>query len=196
MHMTTRSKLLLILGCLAGICSNGNAQAISESAPNSLSVAITYRETMANAVGGYGFWMQGGSAQLVDRPWRRLEIVADFAGQHAGATHDPNLGLDLVTMTFGPRYTWSPVGTRVSIFGESLVGEALGLHSLFPSATGASPSSHSLALQLGGGINLPVSRRLSIRAFEADWLRTQLPNATTGVQNSLRLGAGIAYRIK
>ena len=27
-----------------------------------------------------------------------------------------------------------------------------------------------------------------------DWLRTQLPNATTKVQNNLRLGAGLVFR--
>ena len=36
----------------------------------------------------------------------------------------------------------------------------------------------------------------ALRAFEADWLRTQMPNATTNVQNNLRLGAGLIYRFK
>jgi hypothetical protein len=43
---------------------------------------------------------------------------------------------------------------------------------------------------------MPLTHRLSVRAFEANWLRTELPNATTNVQNNLRLGAGILYRFK
>ena len=45
-----------------------------------------------------------------------------------------------------------------------------------------------------GGMNVPLSGHLAVRAFEADWLRTQLPNATTNVQNNLRLGAGLVFR--
>jgi peptidoglycan-associated lipoprotein len=51
-------------------------------------------------------------------------------------------------------------------------------------------------LEVGGGINYLLTPRFSVRAIDADWLRTQLPNATTNVQNNLRLGAGIVYRIK
>jgi len=29
--------------------------------------------------------------------------------------------------------------------------------------------------------------------IQADWLRTQLPNSTTNVQNDLHLGAGIVF---
>jgi len=48
----------------------------------------------------------------------------------------------------------------------------------------------------GGGMNIPVTRHISIRAIEADWLRTELPNNAANVQNNLRLGAGFVYRIR
>ena len=48
---------------------------------------------------------------------------------------------------------------------------------------------------MGGGVNLTVSHRLTLRAIEADWLRSQVPNATNNVQNNVRLGAGIAIRL-
>ena len=46
----------------------------------------------------------------------------------------------------------------------------------------------------GGGMNLRTSPHVYVRVFEADWLRTQLPNTTTNVQNNLRVGAGVAFR--
>jgi hypothetical protein len=43
-------------------------------------------------------------------------------------------------------------------------------------------------------MNLQLSRHLALRAFQVAWLRTQLPNATTGVENNLRVGAGFDFR--
>jgi peptidoglycan-associated lipoprotein len=43
-------------------------------------------------------------------------------------------------------------------------------------------------------MNLPLSRHIDLRAFEADWLRTELPNSTTNIQNNLRVGAGFVFR--
>jgi hypothetical protein len=36
-------------------------------------------------------------------------------------------------------------------------------------------------------------RHLSVRLIEVNWLRTQLPNSTTNIQNDLELGAGIVF---
>lgn len=45
-------------------------------------------------------------------------------------------------------------------------------------------------------MNIPLEHRLSLRAMEANWVRTQLPNSTTDAQNNLRIGAGVVYRFK
>jgi hypothetical protein len=70
------------------------------------------------------------------------------------------------------------------------------MNGIFPSSTRLNTSGNSLALQIGGGIDLPLTRHFSVRAFDANWLRTQLPNVTTNVQNNLRLGAGMFYRFR
>jgi outer membrane immunogenic protein len=77
-----------------------------------------------------------------------------------------------------------------------LAGEANGINSTFPAAPQATSSANSLAVQLGGGMNIALKRHIAVRAFEADWLRTQLPNATTTAQNTLKLGAGLVLRFK
>jgi len=77
-----------------------------------------------------------------------------------------------------------------------LIGEANGLNSVVPTPTGAIDSDHGLALRVGGGANVHLTRHLSVRALEADWLRTQLPNSTNNAQNNLRLGSGLIFRFK
>jgi hypothetical protein len=71
-----------------------------------------------------------------------------------------------------------------------------GLHSVFPGPSGANDSADGLAVYIGGGVNLQLKHRFAVRAIEANWLRTQMPNATTNVQNNLRLGAGLIYKFK
>jgi outer membrane immunogenic protein len=160
----------------------------------SVDLAVVYQPLLANRVVNGSFWLQGGGLQLHSQFWHGLGVVADVSGAHARDTHDSGVGLDLVTITFGPRYTWTSPYRRTALFGQILVGEADGLNSVFPGAFGVSSSAHGLALLVGGGINVPLQRRLTVRAAEVSWVRTQLPNATTNVQNNLRLGAGLIYR--
>jgi hypothetical protein len=54
-------------------------------------------------------------------------------GGHASANGEP---LNLVTTVFGPRYTWETRNQRYAIFGEGLVGESNGFHSLFSEGSG------------------------------------------------------------
>jgi hypothetical protein len=45
-------------------------------------------------------------------------------------------------------------------------------------------------------LNLRLSRHVTARIFQADWLHTQLHNSTTNAQNTLNLGAGIVLRLR
>jgi hypothetical protein len=186
-------KYLCALGCATGFLMNS---ALAESTGGRLDVTFAYNVAKANIVSGTGFTLQGGTLQVQDRFWRGLGVVADVSGLHAGATPNSSAGLNLVSATFGPRYTWFPGQARVKIFGEALGGEAWGSSSMFPGAGGVVPDSSSSALEIGGGLDLMVSTRVGVRALQADWLRTALPNATTNVQNNLRLGFGLTLRIK
>jgi peptidoglycan-associated lipoprotein len=193
--MTKKMKVLVAGTCMMGICAaRANSQAPAEQAKASADVAVAYNPTMANVIGGYGFSMQGASVQVHCQFFRGWGVVADVAGLHATMLTHSTAGLDLVTATFGPRYTWSPAHHRLSLFGHVLAGEAYGMNSIFPSAGGVSSSANSFAVEMGGGMNLPLSRHIDVRAFEADWLRTELPNSTTNIQNNLRVGAGFVFR--
>jgi hypothetical protein len=170
-----------------------SAPAQSQVTQAALDLAVVYNPLMANPVGGNEFWMQGGSVQVHAQFWRGLGVVVDVAGLHSSHISASGVGLDLVTATFGPRYTWSPPRHRYALFGQVLAGEATGWNSIFPGTGGAFHSANNWALYAGGGANLYLNRRISVRAFEADWLRTQMPNGTSSVQNNLRLGAGLIF---
>jgi hypothetical protein len=199
MRISIRVKVLLAGACMmAGLTVWGQqGQSPAKPTKSSLEVALVYNPLMSNVVGSSGFWMQGGSVQVHGQFWRGLGVVADVSGLHtANTSASSGVGLDLVTATFGPRYTWSLLRGRYAVFGQVLAGEANGSHSVFPVASGANDSADSLAVYVGGGVNLHLKHRLALRAIEANWLRTQMPNATTNVQNNLRLGAGLIYTFK
>ncbi|MGA2729962.1 MAG: hypothetical protein ABSE96_19295 [Terracidiphilus sp.] len=162
--------------------------------PGRFDVAFTYNPMLANLTTGNEFWMQGGSGQVHARIRGGLGVAGNVIGLHIGDMHGSGVGLDLIAYTFGPRYTWAPARSSFSFFGEALVGGVHGANSIFPTGNQFNPSGNSLAVQLGGGVGKPLSHHFLVRIFEADWLRTQLPNATTNVQNNLRLGAGVVWR--
>ena len=123
--------------------------------------------------------------------------MASGTGLHASGDGG-TAGLDLVTVVFGPSYT-ARFGKRISVLGEALAGEAHGLHSVFSYGSGVLPSlvvgtadsADSLAFQAGGGVDLHVSRRFAVRPIEVEYLRTQLPNGGTNVQDNVRIAAGL-----
>jgi hypothetical protein len=41
-----------------------------------------------------------------------------------------------------------------------------------------------------------LTRHVSLRVIQANWLRTQMPNATTNVQNNLLLRAGVVFHAR
>ena len=178
--MTGRLSSMLLLGAammaMAAPVAAQETRAAGEPAKCPLDVAITYNATTSGLSGGRNFWMQGGGAQVHGRFYGGLGVAADVAGAHVANINSTGVGLDLVTTTFGPRYTWSPAHSRYALFGQGLVGVARGFNSVFPAGAGAASSQHSLAFELGGGMNVALSPHLALRAFEADWLRTQLPS--------------------
>ncbi len=195
MRSTTRGRLLLAGAALIfGRHLWGQQYDPESQTLPRLEVAVLYNSLLSNVVRADRFWMQGGSIQVAGQVWHGLGAEADISGFHAQNANNAGVGLDMVTTTFGPCYRWSPARHRYFFFGHALVGEANGFDSVFPGAGAASSSANGLALQLGGGMDLALKHRLLMRVFEADWLRTELPNADTNVQNNIRLTAGVAVR--
>jgi hypothetical protein len=200
MHL--RSRYLLLLAAPLFLTASLRAQAVATGyAPShqEVDLAVTYTAQHSNLVSNPTFWQQGGGTELSTQTYRGLGIAANITGTHVGSAANSGVGLDMLTTTFGPRYTWyKPRGASLkrslAIFGQGLIGEAHGWNSYFPSASGSQTDYNSFALQVGGGVDIGLSRHFAVRAIQADWLRTQFPNSTTNVQNSFRLAAGIVLR--
>jgi opacity protein-like surface antigen len=169
---------------------------VPAQAPHSgrLDLSVTYLDERSLKAGSsQNFWMQGGSIELGANVWRGWGIAADVTGTYASSIGSSGVPLSLVTTTFGPRYRWH-ADRRLSLYGQGLIGEANGFRSIFPTATGSQSAANSFATQVGGGIDFKLSDRFAVRVLDAAWSRTQLPNSTDNVQNTLRLGAGVVLR--
>jgi opacity protein-like surface antigen len=193
------AKGLLVLGMAALLPVSLRAQQQNAS-HSEIDLALTYTAQHGSVNGGGSFWAQGGGAELSVSAYHGLGLAANVTATRVTNINSSGVNLTLVTATFGPRYTWShPLAAKsgaspvrqLNLFGEALIGEANGVDSVFPSAQGAQSSSNSFALRLGGGADITLTHHLAIRMVEANWLRTQLPNGSSNVQNNLQLSSGI-----
>lgn len=190
------SRIAQITLCVPLLCAAlaVRGQELQAAQSPKIDVAVTFvGERSLRSATPDSFWMQGGSIELGTNTWRGLGIAANVTGTHASAIDGTTIPLSIVTTTFGPRYRWH-ADHRISIYVEGLIGEANGFKSLFPTVTGAQTSANGLAAQAGGGLDYRLSQHVAIRAVEAAWQHTQLPNGTNNIQNDLRLGAGIIVR--
>jgi hypothetical protein len=107
-------------------------------------------------------------------PW--LSVVGDGGGYHTE-------GFRLATAQAGMRFR-TPRKSRISGFAEVMVGLA---HA--NAAARGLPNYHEgLAWTVGGGAELRINDRFSVRLIEADFMQTRLGGQT---QNNSRVGAGI-----
>jgi opacity protein-like surface antigen len=187
---------LLLLGALTSIASMAYGQSPVVQEPHEVDLAFTYGAQRSNLTTAAEFWLQGGAADLSAEFYHGLSIVANVAGERISNINGSGVDLTMVTTTFGPRYTWSHPSHKLAVFGHALIGEAIGVDSVFPSPRGALASDNTMALQIGGGADLRLTKHIAVRAIQADWVRTQFPNATTNVQNNMRIGAGIVFRLQ
>lgn len=201
--MYSGTKLSLLLAASLLVPSALKAQQpypARTSDHHEVDLAVTYSEQYSNLVSTPTFWHRGGSIELSAQLRHGFGLAANVAGTQTDNGAGSGIGLSLVTATFGPRYTfYHPMGAErkrsLAIFGQGLLGQAWGFNSYFPIASGGITSDNSLALQVGGGVDLGLTRHVGIRVFQADWVGTELPNGTTNVQNTLRLGAGVVFRL-
>jgi hypothetical protein len=193
--MRIQKMTLLAAACMAAAVS-ACAQ-VPEASMNpqpTIELSANYDATRANTVAAANFWMQGGDVQLSGRFTSHLAVTADVSGLHAARLTGTTVGMDLITAAFGPRFILSSRNGRICVYGQALGGVANGFNSIFPGPQGASSSASGFVVQMGGGLESATSRHLGIRAIDVAWLRTDLSNGTTLVQNSMRLGSGLVLR--
>ena len=136
--------------------------------------------------------MPGGYADVehnILQRWLGAEIQLSGAYKNLGAPGT----LEIYTIMAGP--TFYPLGHRkITVFGDVLAGEGYYRNSIAASAGFPSQiNTHtSLAWGAGGGIDLNVSRRLSVRLVRFDYTKMKF-FAGTAHESDTRVSVGIVY---
>lgn len=192
--MTRQAVLLTLLLCCSFAAIAQSAASAGDA--RTLDVTLAYSAGRTNGVvGGCGcFWMSGAKAEANANFGRGLSVVAEAGGEHAANIHSANESLSFVTYLFGPRYSVR-THSRFVPFVQFLVGGVHGFDALFPTQNQSTTVPDALAFAGGGGLNINFSRHVAMRAFQADYMQTQLPNGGNDRQNHLRLAAGIVLRL-
>ena len=187
---------------LAGATAWG--QQTSNPSLVSADMAITYAPERAQIVPGQCcFWLQGVTAEGAVTFWKNFGIAASLTSDHI-ANYLPGMVVNRITYMAGPRFTYSrwindsgPMESPrfIQVFGETLFGGARGFDGVYPSGSGTTSSASSSAIQIGGGLNLFLTRNFGMRLLEMDYVRTALPNNAANAQDDLRLAFGFAYHL-
>lgn len=135
------------------------------------------------------FSLNGGYGSIAVNVTRGVSVVADGSAAFAGNVDGTRQSMLLGTYLFGPRYSWRRPAGRIAPFGQAQFGGATEL-------SNTAPVQHvsAFAWSLGGGVNVQLTHWFGLRAGEADWLHSLLPNGSNDRQNSLRVRSGILIR--
>ena len=203
MRISNRGKVLLVGACLLAGSVVWAQQSQKPVKQVSTDLAFTFAFERAQIVPNVCcFWLKGAGADASFNLWKGLgAAVALNSGTAANV--EPGVDMNKISFLAGPRYTrtaWQGHATaadnrRLQVFGQGLFGRTHGFNGYYPAMPAATSSAGSLAVQAGGGLNFYLTRNFGLRLLEADYVRTELPNSTSGVQNDLRLSAGVTWHI-
>ena len=176
-------KLMIACGLLLLGAASANAQE-----GRGYEVSGNYQYVRFNpGNGASGINCQGGSGSFGAYLTSQVGIIGEFGGCKvtglpAGASaHELNY-------LFGPRYHFGTHG-RVFPFVQALFGG----EKFSAGVTGVgSGSTNAFAMTAGGGADVTLTKHVSLRAVQFEYLYTHFGGAS---QNSYRLQSGIVWRI-
>jgi peptidoglycan-associated lipoprotein len=202
-----RLRIKHILALLLTIAAVSTAQAVAQSdaqpahasnKPLRAELELGYSYLRSNAPpGGCGcFNLNGGNATFA---WPvkpgGFALAGDVTTTHAGAISTTGESLTLSTFTAGGRYLPKLSHSSLQPFGQALIGLAHSSGTLVQGTTPAAANAGAaFAANLGGGLDLRVNPRFSVRLIEADYLLTTFDNNSNNHQNNLRISAGVVLR--
>ncbi len=181
------------LCCALLIATAAFAQNASVKKPDTLfDVSVMYSPERANVISSDSVWLQGGSGELAFPLYKNFGAALNVTGERNGDLGIGMGGFSKVAFVAGPRYT-HPL-RRFRIYGEALFGGVHGFNATFPSLEGPQVSANAFSMQAGGGLDTDWKRHIAIRIVEASYVRTDLPNGGSAIQNDLKLATGIVLR--
>jgi len=136
--------------------------------------------------GASGVNCQGGSGSFGAYLTAHLGVIGDFGGCKVTGLPSGTSAHELNYLV-GPRLYFRPQG-RVFPFVQALVGG----ERFSAGITGVgSGSTSAFAMAAGGGADVTLTRHVSLRAIEVDYLLTRFDSAS---QNNFRLQTGLVWR--
>ena len=188
------AALALVLAMLAG--ARGGSSQLSTD------FSLTYTQERSAFVGDTPdryFYLRGATVDVGVTLWRGVGVAV--AGTGLAATNlRGSIDIHHVQALVGPRYTYNlgritdtHTSRKGSAFVEGKVGYTVATSGQYPAGDALTSSASGLTYQGGGGLNLHVYQRFDLRLLEVHYVRTQLPNGGTNVQNTLRFASGINF---
>ena len=180
---------------LATVLLLGGASAAMAQESHSGDAAVAYHWVRTNAAPGECgcFSLNGGG---ISGSWNlrpRWSVVTEFSAEYTGSAPSTGNSLTLTTFLAGARYrlpqAWLHGRHKPQPFAQVLLGAG---HS-GGGVAGVGDATYAFATRLGGGVDVPISSRFSVRAIQLDYFRTQFANAKNDRQNNLLFGFGFVY---
>ena len=190
-----RIALGLALSMLLG-AATAAAQSGAGSAPQ-WEVAAGYSFIRAGTVASTHFNMHGGSISAAANVNTWLGFVGEVGYDSTKNVPPAGFKLNVTSYMFGPRVSYRG-HDRFTLFVHDLIGVGHAGGTLytagFQQGTAPPAAQNDFAMALGGGLDVNLSRRWAIRAFQTDWLFTTFPNGMGNRQHSFRFTTGIVLR--
>ena len=186
-----KTHLVLALLLAVSYCSFLAANSAGQSASR-FELGGNYTYVRANAgPGSCGcINLQGGSGWIGYNFNSHVAVIGEIAGQHASNIGPLAADLTLTSFLAGVRFRASG-SHSFSPFGQFLLGGAHAGGDMAPGNPGIPGSSGAFALTAGGGVDLRISQRFSLRLIQADYFYTHFTNGINDHQNNVRIGAGL-----
>jgi len=177
-------KVVVCLLAVFSIAASASAQDVPKL---DVFVGYSYFRDNPSTSGVSSFNLHGGSASVAYNAKNWLSGVADFGGYHANNILGSGVDGTVSTYLFGPRISYRH-HERFTPFAQTLFGVAHASGSGF----GSSSTSNAFAASFGGGVDVKLFHRLSLRAAQVEYLLTRFPETTTSreTQNNLRVSTG------
>jgi opacity protein-like surface antigen len=129
----------------------------------------------------------GGGGQLEYNVNSWLGAVGDLGGFAATSSNGAFAGAGF-TYLFGPRVNFRR--GKVAPFAQILFGGIRTTDGI-AQQTG---TENNFAMTAGGGIDIKVSKHVSVRPVQAEYFMTKIPDGLNNRQNNFRFGAGVVFR--
>jgi len=203
MRRSTIEKVLLGGACMLVAATAWGQQSpkLASLKPSSIDLALTYSPELGQtSYSKNSLWLQGGGLDIVAGFKNGFGLSASINGEYASNVAT-NVDIEKISYLAGPRYTANVFqgkkgklkGHAIQIFGEALFGDAYAFNSVIPTSGGVETSANVFAMQLGGGINVPIDKHFGVRLLQADYVRTSFPNNVLNQQDDIRLSFGATY---